>query len=175
MPINRLSILSPKEANALADTTRVAILHAICHYPMSADEIASVLESMGQKRSTTTIRHHLEILKGAGLIDISRMVENRGTVMKYYSPRLHPYDAELVEPLPTVAERLVEDLSRKLVRILESISGDKKFGSIEIQKTHCKVCKNDHSRIALVLSIFEAALAKAALNCNLADKPRTAK
>jgi DNA-binding transcriptional ArsR family regulator len=136
---------------------------------MSADEIALALESIGQKRSTTTVRHHLEILRTAGLAEVSRMVETRGTVMKYYSPRLYPFNSKFDELNPALT-RIVDNVSKKLAKLLTSISSDKKFGAIQIEKTRCTLCKNDHSRTALIINIVDMALARALQNLSLSEK-----
>ena len=145
--------------NAISDVCRLAILEIISHKPMGADEITAALESMGHKRSTTTVRHHLEVLKEAGAVQISKIVETRGTVMKYYSPTLQPFRLIMKQDIELVAGRLISDVSKKLGKIIMSILEDKKFSLIQVEKTNCTLCKSDHSKAALALMIIEAALA----------------
>src|SRR5919198_3102898 len=113
--IKRVTTLGYSAAQALNDPVRIKILEILSHKQMSADEIAKVLGSAGYKKATTTIRHHLDTLKRAGLIEASRMVEMRGAVMKYYAPTLRAfsYDAPDLEK----HAKLIDDASTKLLKV----------------------------------------------------------
>ena len=65
-------------SDALNDPVRIKILEILSHKQMTTEEIAKILRRSGHKKATTTIRHHLDILKSAGLIEVSKMVEARG-------------------------------------------------------------------------------------------------
>ncbi|HJS81716.1 MAG TPA: helix-turn-helix domain-containing protein, partial [Nitrososphaera sp.] len=87
----RIVSLDLKSAQALSDPVRGKILEAIFHKPMTAEELAGALENSGSKKAVTTIRHHLDALKTAGLIEASKMVEVRGALMKYYAPTIRAF------------------------------------------------------------------------------------
>jgi DNA-binding transcriptional ArsR family regulator len=156
--IKRVTTLGYSEAQALNDPVRIKILEILSHKQMSADEIAKALGSTGYKKATTTIRHHLDTLKNAGLIEATKMVEVRGAVMKYYAPTLrafsyHPPDLEK-------HTKLVEDAGSKLLKVLKSVLEDKKFVAAFAGKDACLQCKSDHYREYVALEILNAALAR---------------
>src|SRR5919198_2598800 len=115
--IKRVTTLGYSAAQALNDPVRIKILEILSHKQMPAEEIAKALGSSGYNKATTTVRHHLDTLKSAGLVQATKMVEVRGAVMKYYSPTLRAfsYDAPDLEKYA----KLVDDTSTKLLKILK--------------------------------------------------------
>jgi DNA-binding transcriptional ArsR family regulator len=160
--IKRVTTLGYRAAQALNDPVRIKILEILSHKQMSAEEIVKALASSGFKKATTTIRHHLDTLKNAGLIQATKMVEVRGAVMKYYSPTLRAFSYDAPADLEAKNAKLVEDTSSKLLKVLKSVLEDKKFAAaLDGKNNGCSLCKNDHFREYLALEILNAALAKA--------------
>jgi DNA-binding transcriptional ArsR family regulator len=156
--IKRVTTLGYSAAQALNDPVRIKILEILSHKQMSADEVAKALGSSGYKKATTTVRHHLDTLKNAGLIEATKMVEVRGAVMKYYAPTLRAfsYDAPDLEK----HTKLVEDAGTKLLKVLKSVLEDKKFVAAFACKDACAQCKGDHYREYAALEILNVALAR---------------
>ena len=75
--INRILTLNSNQARAIEDTARAAIIKILYKKALSAEQIRNKLHKSGHKKALTTIRHHLEILKKTGLIEIVRMEETR--------------------------------------------------------------------------------------------------
>ena len=93
--VNRIVTTSTNQARAIEDPSRAKIIEILYHKSMSAEQIANQLKKSGHKKALTTIRHHLEILKEAGLIEIVKIEETRGAITKYYgtSTKLLGYNA----------------------------------------------------------------------------------
>jgi DNA-binding transcriptional ArsR family regulator len=160
--IKRVTTLGYRAAQALNDPVRIKILEILNHKQMSAEEIVKALAGSGFKKATTTIRHHLDTLKSAGLIQATKMVEVRGAVMKYYSPTLRAFSYDAPADFEAKNAKLIEDTGSKLLKVLKSVVEDKKFVAVLDGKNNgCSLCKNDHFREYLALEILNAALAKA--------------
>jgi DNA-binding transcriptional ArsR family regulator len=150
--VRRVTTLNHVAAQGLSDPARIKILELLSHKPMNAEEIAKALGSAGIKKATTTVRHHLDTLKEAGLIEPARIVEVRGAVMKYYSATLKVFDCQAPADLDIRALRLIDDTSNKLAKVLKSVHDDKRFLALD---------KDGKCRDFLALEIINAALAKA--------------
>jgi DNA-binding transcriptional ArsR family regulator len=160
--IKRVTTIGYRAAQALNDPVRIKILEILSHTQMSTEEIVKTLAHSGFKKATTTIRHHLDSLKSAGLIQATKMVEVRGAVMKYYSPTLRAFSYDAPADLEVKNAKLVGDTSLKLLKILKSVLEDKKFATaFDSKNKGCSLCKNDHFREYLALEILNAALARA--------------
>jgi DNA-binding transcriptional ArsR family regulator len=126
---------------------------------MTTEEISRMLRRAGLKKATTTIRHHLDILKDAGLIEVTKMVEVRGTVRKYYMPTLRAFSYDV--PRLEKQSKLIEDTSSKLLKVLKKIFEDEKFiTEINAKKDICGVCKGDHYKEYIALEVLNNALAR---------------
>lgn len=148
----RVTTLNHTIARGLSDPARMRILELLSHKPMNAEEIAKSLGNGGVKKATTTIRHHLDLLKEAGLIEAARIIEVRGAVTKYYSATIRVFDCQPPADLDGKSSRLIEDVSGKLFKILKSLYEDKRFLALD---------KDAKCREFLALEIVNGALAAA--------------
>ena len=71
-------------AKAIEDEIRAKILQLLYKKRLNAVQITKRLKKLGYKKALTTIRHHIEILKDAGLIEVVKIEESRGGITKYY-------------------------------------------------------------------------------------------
>ncbi len=151
--VKRITTLSYLAAQGLADPARLRILEILANKPMTAEEITKALANSGVKKAITTIRHHLDTLKRAGLVETARVVEVRGAVMKYYSATIKAYSCNTPVDLDSRAAKTISDASIKITKILRGIYGDKRFVALAEKESKCKEF--------LAVEIMNAALARA--------------
>ena len=160
--IKRVVVLDKKAAQGLSDPVRMHILEVLAHKPMSAEEVTRSLASMGQEKAVTTIRHHLDALKTAGLIETTKMIEVRGAVRKYYSPVVRIFDAARSSSIDEIHAKLIQETSSKLLKILKGIVTDKRFQSeSEKNSIACPLCKGSHSKEKALMELLNNSLATA--------------
>ena len=80
--IKRVPVATREQARAVEDPTRAKVPELPYRQNMTADQMISVLKKAGRDRALTTIRRHVRALKDAGLIQVNRIDEIRGTVSK---------------------------------------------------------------------------------------------
>ena len=153
--------LNTREARALEDPVRAAILDLLSVKPMSVEELKASLEERGYVKSINTIRHHVGVLKEAGLVDLVRVEEARGAVLKYYGARARLLTGEVevdVEKLREPLEFLESRLRRDIASLLE------KYGRVIDEEASrlkpCPYCQTIHFREYIVAKLVEAALAR---------------
>jgi DNA-binding transcriptional ArsR family regulator len=153
-----VTTLSYQSARALNDPVRIKILEILSHKQMTTEEIAKILRRSGHKKATTTIRHHLDTLKRAGLIDITKMVEVRGAVRKYYMSTLRAFSYNV--PDLEKHTKLIEDISSRLLKVLRNVHEDGKFITEMSGKDSCSLCKGDHYKEYVAIEVLNNALAR---------------
>ena len=89
---------------------------------MSADQIATALKKTGYKKALTTVRHHLEILKESGLIEIVKIEESRGAITKYYGTSTKLLDFETPEDFESKYSKVIDNTSVKIEKILKGLT-----------------------------------------------------
>ena len=82
--VNNILTVNTICAKAIEDEIRAKILQLLYKKQLNAVQITKRLKKLGYKKALTTIRHHIEILKDAGLIEVVKIEESRGGITKYY-------------------------------------------------------------------------------------------
>lgn|SRR5574341_725798 len=157
--INHIITTSVERSRALDDEARATMLNILSHKSMSAEELTKELKKAGFERATTTVRHHLDVLKDCGLIEIVRMQEVRGAVLKYYASTIkflgfeNSFDSSKYT-------RAINETALKLLKIADSIA-DKYGTAIKSADGHsCPYCSIQHGKEYVVIEIMNRALAE---------------
>ena len=82
--VNNILTVNTVCAKAIEDEIRAKILQLLYKKRLNALQITKRLKKLGYKKALTTIRHHIEILRDAGLIEVIKIEESRGGITKYY-------------------------------------------------------------------------------------------
>ena len=119
--VNRTVTTSIGHARAIEDPARAKIVEILYHRSLSADQISISLKKHGFKKALTTVRHHLEILKNSGLIEIARIEESRGAITKFYSTSTKLLDFQTPENFDSTYSKIIDNTSAKIEKILKSL------------------------------------------------------
>ena len=120
--VNRTVTTSIGQARAIDDPARAKIVEILYHQILSADQISNALKKTGYKKALTTVRHHLEILKESGLIEIARIEESRGAITKFYSTSTKLLDFQTPEDFDSTYSKVITNTSSKIEKILKGLS-----------------------------------------------------
>jgi len=107
---------------ALNDPIRGKIVQLLHKKQLNVEQITRRLKKFGYKKAVTTIRHHIEILKNSGLIEISKIEEARGGITKYYGTSTKLLDFTLPSDFDKNYSKLISKTSLKLGKIVGPIS-----------------------------------------------------
>jgi len=119
--VNRIVTTSLVHARAIEDPARAKIVEILYHRALSADQISTAIKKHGYKKALTTVRHHLEILKVSGLIEIARIEESRGAITKFYSTSTKLLDFQTPENFDSTYSKIIDNTSTKVEKILKSL------------------------------------------------------
>lgn len=122
LKVNRIVTTNMEQAKALDDPARMKILQILYHRQLTTEQIVGELHKEGYKKATTTIRHHLDVLKHAGLVEIVKMEEARGAVMKYYGTSVKLLGFKLPINFDSEYSRTITDASSKMEKIIKNIA-----------------------------------------------------
>jgi len=120
--INKILTTNAEQARALDDPARIKILQILYHKQLTTEKIVEELHKTGYKKATTTIRHHLDVLKESGLVEIVKMEEVRGAVMKYYGTSVRILGHTLSPNFENEYSKTIADTSIRMEKIIKNIS-----------------------------------------------------
>ncbi|SVD94326.1 uncharacterized protein METZ01_LOCUS447180, partial [marine metagenome] len=106
---------------ALDDPIRGKIVQLLNKKQLNVEQITRRLKKFGYKKAVTTIRHHIEILKDSGLIEIVRIEESRGAITKYYGSSTKLLDFTLPLDFDESYSKLISKTSLKLGKVISPI------------------------------------------------------
>ena len=120
--VNRIVTTSIQHARAIEDPARAKIVEMLYRQALSADQITSALKKAGYKKALTTVRHHLEILKNSGLIEIVKIEESRGAIKKYYGTSIKLLDFKAPEDFDSKYSKIIDTTSTRIEKILKDMT-----------------------------------------------------
>ena len=120
--VNRIVTTTGQQARAIEEPTRTKILKILYQKQLTAEQILDELKKTGYNKALTTIRHHLDVLKISGLIEVVKIQESRGSVAKFYgtSTKLLEYDTP--DDFDLKYENLIKSTSNKISNLVKNIS-----------------------------------------------------
>ncbi len=106
---------------ALDDPIRGKIVELLNKKQLNVEQITRRLKKLGYKKAVTTIRHHIEILKGSGLIEITKIEETRGAITKYYGSSTKLLDFSLPSDFDENYSKIISKTTLKLTKVIDPI------------------------------------------------------
>ena len=119
--IDRIITANYDVFKALYDPIRGKIVQLLNKKQLNVEQITRRLKKFGYKKAVTTIRHHIEILKDSGLIEIVRIEESRGAITKYYGSSTKLLDFTLPLDFDENYSKLISKTSLKLGKVISPI------------------------------------------------------
>ena len=120
--VDRIIAMNYEQFRALEDPIRGKIVQLLYKKKLNVEQINRRLKKLGFKKAVTTIRHHVEILKNSGLVEIVKIEESRGAVTKYYGSSTKLLDFTLPSDFDKNYSNLISKTSLKLNKLVSSIS-----------------------------------------------------
>ena len=106
---------------ALDDPIRGKIVELLNKKQLNVEQITRRLKNLGYKKAVTTIRHHIEILKDSGLIEITKIEESRGAITKYYGSSTKLLDFLLPSDFDENYSKIISKTTLKLTKVIGPI------------------------------------------------------
>ena len=119
--VDRIIVGNYEVFKALDDPIRGKIVQLLNKKQLNVDQITRRLKKFGYKKAVTTIRHHIEILKNSGLIEIIKIEESRGAITKYYGSSTKLLDFTLPLDFDENYSKVISKTSLKLGKIIGTI------------------------------------------------------
>ena len=122
IPIDKIVTINYEQFKALEDPIRGKIVQMLYKKKLNVEQIHRRLKKIGFKKAVTTIRHHVEILKNSGLIEIVKIEELQGATTKYYGSSIKLLDFTLPLDFDKNYSKIISKTSLKLGNVISLIS-----------------------------------------------------
>jgi len=162
VPIRDIITVQAKQARALQSPIRLTMLDLLAARPMSVDELAEELPAHGFRKATNTLRHHLDVLAKADLVELALLEQTRGAVLKYFSASARPLHHWLPESASADLDHLAQNLEAPVTEALRKLAAEEpeRVARLAQSVRRCPRCPEDHYTDYVLL----AALHRACVN-----------
>lgn len=146
VPIREVVTTDPEKAKALENDVRAKILDMLVDEEMTIGEIHAELARRGEEKAETTVRHHVNVLKDAGMVEIARLEEAGGGTRKYYKSNTRVFSYDLPDDAGeelAPAQATATDELESLVEILYAEHGDE-IEEVAQEMKPCEYCETQH-------------------------------
>jgi DNA-binding transcriptional ArsR family regulator len=163
--IKELVITNTEKAKALEDPIRVAIIDMLSHNAMSVEEITNELKKTKKfNKAPTSIRYHVEILKGAGLIGLVKLKEAKGGgMLKYYASNTKLLSFDAPKDFEIKFKPAIDEVSNEVIKLIVGVAKKYKKDLKEMAEAlkPCPYCNTQHFVEFLLLEILRSATIEA--------------
>jgi DNA-binding transcriptional ArsR family regulator len=175
VPIREVVTTDPEKAKALENDVRAKILDMLATEEMTIEEIHDELHRRGEEKAETTVRHHVNVLKDAGMVEIARLEEAGGGTRKYYKSNTRVFSYDLPESSPEQLASAQDTTTEELAALIETLAeehGDE-IQAVAREMKPCEYCETQHYEEFVVRELLNRALIDLGESGELADRVST--
>ncbi|QLG63680.1 ArsR/SmtB family transcription factor [Halorarum salinum] len=176
VPIREVVTTDPEKAKALENDVRAKILDMLADTEMTIEEIHDELGRRGEEKAETTVRHHVNVLKDADMVEIARLEEAGGGTRKYYGSNTRMFSYELPassgDRLASARRTTTEELAALIGTLTEKHGTELEAVAREMKP--CEYCETQHYEEFVVRELLDRALVELGETGTLDDLLSTA-
>ena len=160
VPIREVVTTDLEKAKALENDLRAKIIDMLADEAMTIEGIHDELERRGEDKAETTVRHHVNVLEDADMVEIARLEEAGGGTRKYYKSNTRVFSYDLPEDseqtLSAAQEHTIEELSTLLESLYETHGDDIELVAEEMKP--CEYCATQYYEEFVTRELLNRAL-----------------
>ena len=171
VPIREVVTTDPEKATALENDVRAKTLDMLADEAMTIEEIHEELERRGEEKAETTVRHHVNVLKDAGMVEIARLEEAGGGTRKHYKSNTRVYSYDLPESGVETLAPAQGTATAELESLLETLfaeHGDD-IEAVAREMKPCEYCETQHYDEFILRELLNRALIELSKDGTLDD------
>jgi DNA-binding transcriptional ArsR family regulator len=160
VPIREVVTTAPEKAKALENDVRAKILDMLAAEEMTIEEIHDELHRRGEEKAETTVRHHVNVLKDAGMVEIARLEEAGGGTRKFYKSNTRIFSYDLPEDAEQTLAGAQETATAELAGLVETLYGEHgdEIEAVARDMKPCEYCATQHYEEFVLRELLNRAL-----------------
>ncbi|WP_459191949.1 ArsR/SmtB family transcription factor [Halosimplex sp. J119] len=158
-----IAVRDPRVSDAIDEPMRAMILDILSEEALTATEVHDQLEGRGVDRTENTVRHHINELRDAGLVDVVRFEEGRGGTTKYYHANTIVLSYSLPESTDATVEELIDAVEPQIEDALATLTDehDESIEEIVADMQPCEHCRTQKYETYVLLTVLRRAFVRA--------------
>jgi DNA-binding transcriptional ArsR family regulator len=162
----RLEDVAVRDTNvsdAVDEPFRAMILDILADEAKTVARIHEALSDRGFDRTENTVRHHVNELREAGLVEVARLEERRGATSKYYRATTIVLSYSLPEGTDELVDTMVDDIEPDVNELVSRIRSEHgaDLDRIAAEMAPCQHCRTQKYDMYLLLTVLQRAFVSA--------------
>jgi len=158
-----IAVRDTRVSDAVDEPMRAMILDVLADEELRASEVHQRLAERGIDRTENTVRHHINELRDAGLVDVVRFEEGRGGTRKYYAANTIVLSYSLPADAGPALEEMTDAVQPQIAAALDTLRAD--FGDaladIVADMSPCEHCETQKYETYVLLTVLRRAFVRA--------------
>jgi DNA-binding transcriptional ArsR family regulator len=162
VPLRTIVPIQAGQARALQAPIRLAMLDLLAQRPMSVEDLSGELPAHGFRKATNTLRHHLEILVSAELVELAVLEQTRGAVLKYFAASARPLHFALPDAAEADMNYLAGRIEAPVAAAISALAKSERARVARLAQSirRCPRCSSEYyDEYVLLLAVHRACVA----------------
>ncbi|WP_136687989.1 ArsR/SmtB family transcription factor [Halorhabdus amylolytica] len=157
-----IAVRDTRVSDAIDEPMRAMILDILAEEALTAGDVHERLEERGIDRTENTVRHHINELRDAGLVDVVRFEEGRGGTTKYYEANTIVLSYSLPESTDPAVEEMIDAIEPKMSEALATLTEefDAEIDEIVADMQPCEHCRDQKYETYVLLTVLRRAFVR---------------
>jgi DNA-binding transcriptional ArsR family regulator len=162
-PLEDIAVRDTRVSDAIDEPMRAMILDILADEARTAGEVHERLQARGVDRTENTVRHHINELRDAGLVDVVRFEEGRGGTTKYYGANTIVLSYSLPASADDEIEAMVDAVQPQITEVLDTLTDDyaDELEAIVADMQPCEHCRTQKYETYVLLTVLRRAFVRA--------------
>ena len=171
VPIREVVTTEPERAGVLENAVRAKTLDVLAEETLPVEGIHEELRRRGERKAETTVRHHLNVLQEAGMVEVVREEAAGGGTRKYYRSNTRVFSYELPAESVETLDGAQETVTAELAALVETLSAEhgEEIETVARELQPCEYCERQHYREFVVRELLDRALIRLSEQGRLGD------
>jgi DNA-binding transcriptional ArsR family regulator len=161
--VEDVAVRDTNVSSAIDEPLRAMILDMLAEREMTIAAVHEELDARGFDRTENTVRHHVNELRDAGLVDVARLEERRGGTTKHYRANTIVLSYALPEGSEALVDEMAEFARPQVAELLDSLHdayGDE-LDDVVGAMDPCQHCRSQKYETYVLLTVLRRAFVKA--------------
>jgi len=161
----RLRDVAVRDTNvsrAVDEPVRATILDMLADEALPVAAVHEELARRGYDRTENTVRHHVNELRDAGLVEVARLEERRGGTTKFYRATTIVLSYALPEAAADTVEAMVETAAPAVSEAVEAVQAahGADLDGLAAEMAPCEHCGTQKYETYLLLTVLRRAFVR---------------
>ncbi|MFA9518077.1 ArsR/SmtB family transcription factor [Halopenitus sp. H-Gu1] len=161
--LDDIAVRDTRISDAIDEPMRAMILDILADEARTASEVHDCLADRGIDRTENTVRHHINELRDADLVDVVRFEEGRGGTTKYYHANTIVLSYSLPDSADPAIAEMIDAVEPQITDALATLTDEYEDSIEEIvaEMQPCEHCRTQKYETYVLLTVLRRAFVRA--------------